>query len=314
MSDSDDTSVSAVDLQDARAIRLAFAALEESSNPRSGPTNAVRRWILNNVWFVPRGAYTHPRWSVAARADPVRANITYEHVVPISRVRAELQSGPQTDEAYAETMSTLLVMAVVTKAEDRRLSKYKSTHPQDVITDVWARYREVGIVMDETPGPTLDPEHDLPAVPDSLLTNEENGAAAETPSAEDLVATWIVDSPVPAVAKQDTTFGQEGSYANGLRNSREAKGFSRVAVSIGLGISTDAWWQLENEESIGTEQHRRTMAAIAGLAAYPGGDTMNYSNHWCSRCDAEPGEPCRTKDNTPTPKPHGSRVLGGFLE
>ncbi|MDP3713422.1 MAG: hypothetical protein Q8R60_13185 [Mycobacteriales bacterium] len=301
-----------VDLRDARAIRLAFEALEQSSQPRSGPTNAVRRWILNNVWFVPRGAYTSPRWSVAASASPERVNITYEHVVPISRVREELLKGPQTDEAYVETMTRLLVMAVVTKEEDRRLSEagLANKHPQDVITDVWARYQVVNIVMDETDSPVLEPDDDLPALPHSLVVNEE---LAKEHADEDSLAAWVVDSTVRASAKQNTSASQEASFENGLRNAREAKGFGRIPISVALEMTTTEWWHLENSEPLGTAQHTRTMDLIAALPPFQD-DGSPYSNHQCPSCFAQPGAPCRTKDNTPTPKPHGNRTLGGFAK
>lgn len=228
-------------------------------------------------------------WSVAARrqaADGIWKGLVVEHVIPMKYVVAAVLACDDPTEV-AEVLNRMLILAVVTKAEDDRLNAMglRQHHPNP--EDVWLRYRLVDIEMEATPMTPADAAP-VPEVAADAITESDSES---------------VDVDLPQ---------QPDSTDNGLRAAREAKDYSRIGMSVQLGISTTDWWNLENFEPVGTDKHSRTLTAIADLPLCQEPDTIKYSNYECPHCHAQPGDPCRTKANTPTSKPHGNRRLGGY--
>lgn len=111
--------------------------------------------VLKNVawaWSEFQGKYDGcPYWSEAALAcERTKRKLIHEHAVPKSvLIKMLFEIKNPTPKSVEDILSRYCVAVVVTKDEDRLLSKagLRSKMPADWDgSDLWARYRKVGIV------------------------------------------------------------------------------------------------------------------------------------------------------------------------
>lgn len=55
------------------------------------------------------------------------------------------------------------------------------------------------------------------------------------------------------------------TYANGVRQARQAKGYGRAAIAKALGLTNGQWWAYEANAVPGTAHHAMVLAAVASL-------------------------------------------------
>jgi hypothetical protein len=106
------------------------------------------------VWSEFYGKYDGcPYWSIAAKQANSIKDLCHEHVVPKRYIIERLLAlSPATAEDVYRILSVYCIGAVVTREEDRQLTKagFRSSMPDDWDTiEVWIRYRLSGIQMED---------------------------------------------------------------------------------------------------------------------------------------------------------------------